>query len=229
MLAVLATAQFTTTLEFTVVLVALPDVARDLALGSGTRAWVLGAYAVAFGGLLLAGGRIADTVGPRRAFVVAAAALGIASAGAALATGGASLLVWRAAQGVAAAVLQPAALAALQHAFPPGPARARAVAVWGGVGAGGLAAGTVLGGALTAVSWRLPFAVVSPLLLGCAGAAAVVLRAPRRGGSPAPIVATGLASGATVSLALAATVAAERRVALSDHAPPGSFPVPCWA
>jgi MFS family permease len=176
-LAVLALAQAATTYEFTVAFVALPAVVTDLDVPPTLVAWVPGAYAATFGGGLLAAGRLVDRHGVRPVVALAPLALAATTAAVALASSPAVLLAGRAGQGLAAAVLQPAVLAAMTR-VATGPARARAWGVWSAVGAGGLAAGTSLGGMLAAVDWRLAVGVVVPVCLLVAGRAGVLPPAP---------------------------------------------------
>lgn len=177
-LAVPAVAQFLIALDYSIIYIALPSIARDLALDPATAHWVISAYAVPFAGFLMAGGRLTDRLGPRRVFVAAITLFGVACLVGGFATGGGPLLAARGGQGFAAALLQPAVLGLIGTTFPAGPARGRALAVWSSVGASGLAAGAILGGLLTTSSWRLTFLVNVPLTLLCALAAA---RGGRRG------------------------------------------------
>ncbi|SFM97733.1 Predicted arabinose efflux permease, MFS family [Pseudonocardia ammonioxydans] len=209
-LTILALAQFTTTLEFSIVHVALPAIDRDLHLGPVLLQWVPSAYAVFLAGLLLVSGRLAERFGPLRMFRWAVLLLAAASALAAVAPDSATLLGARAAQGAAAALLQPAALGLLQHAVPDPAARARAFAAWSAAGATGLAVGAAVGGLLTLVSWRWTFAVTVPLLLPCAAGALFRLRAPA---TPAchravPVAAALLGTGAALAVVTALTVIA---------------------
>jgi MFS family permease len=181
-LVLLSLAQFVIALDYSIIYVALPSIAADLHLAPAAAQWVVSAYAVLFAGFLVLGGRICDRVGARRLFIVAVAAFGLASAAGAAAVDGAVLLAARGGQGLCAALLQPAVLGLIGTTWPAGPARSRAVAVWGSVGATGLAAGAILGGLLTTASWRLTFLLSVPLTLACAlGAAART--GPDRAGS----------------------------------------------
>jgi MFS family permease len=130
-LASLSLAQFTTTLEFSVVFVALPSIARAFHLEPVAVPWVAGAYAVTFGGLLVLGGRLADRLGARRLFLAAVTGFAAASVVGTLAISTAVLLIARASQGVAAAMLQPAVLGLMQARFPREPVRGRAWARFG--------------------------------------------------------------------------------------------------
>ncbi|WP_211225509.1 MFS transporter [Amycolatopsis nigrescens] len=212
MLTVLSTAQFTTTLEFSVLYIALPSIAADLRLEPALAQWVVSAYAVLFAGFLVVGGRLTDRFGARRLFVLALVLFGTASAAGAVAGDGAVLLTARGAQGFAAALLQPAVLGLIGTTFPAGPPRARALAVWGSVGASGLAAGAILGGLLTALSWRLTFAVNVPLVLLCALGAVVWIR-PSRDREPAgriPLLSSVLGTGTALALVLGLTLGPEQ-------------------
>ncbi|MEV5410725.1 MFS transporter [Thermopolyspora sp. NPDC052614] len=180
-LAVPSVAQFLLALDYSIIYVALPSIARDLALDPALAQWVISAYAVPFAGFLMAGGRLADRLGVRRLFIAAITLFGAAGAVGGLAGGGGVLLAARGAQGFAAALLQPAVLGLIGTMFPAGPSRSRALAVWGAVGASGLAAGAILGGLLTTSSWRLTFLINVPLALWCALAARA-----RVGGRPGP-------------------------------------------
>ncbi|GAB2583068.1 DHA2 family efflux MFS transporter permease subunit [Streptomyces capparidis] len=148
-LAALAGAQFTVTLGTSVVNVALPAVRDGVGLSDGGTAWVVNAYGLAFGALLLLGGRAADLAGRRRVLLAGLGLFAAASFTAGLATSPWLLITARTAQGVGAAAVAPAALAVVMHLFPPGPGRGRALGVWGAVSGAGGAAGVLLGGLLT--------------------------------------------------------------------------------
>jgi EmrB/QacA subfamily drug resistance transporter len=167
-LAVIALAQLTVVLDGTIVNIALPSAQVDLGMSDASRSWVVTAYALAFGGLLLLGGRIADYWGRKRAFLTGMIGFAVASAIGGLAQNAAELFAARALQGVFAALLAPAALALLAVTFPTGRDRGKAFAVFGAIGGGGAAIGLVLGGLLTEyASWRwcllmnIPIAIVA--------------------------------------------------------------------
>ncbi|MFI6684769.1 MFS transporter [Streptomyces sp. NPDC050485] len=207
-LAVLSVAQFLIALDYSIIYIALPSIAADLHLTPSLAPWVVSAYAVLFAGFLVVGGRLADRIGAKRLFVAAIIAFGAASAVGGAAQDGAVLLAARGAQGLGAALLQPAVLALIGTTFPAGPARGRALAVWGSVGASGLAAGAILGGLLTSASWRLTFVINVPLTLLCALGAALCVRAARET-SPAariPVLASLLGTGTVLTLVLALTL-----------------------
>ncbi|MFF1543789.1 MFS transporter [Streptomyces sp. NPDC058291] len=167
----LSAAQFLIALDFSVIFVALPDIGSDLSLSGSAMQWVVSAYSVFFAGFLIVGGRVGDRLGARTLFMAALVIFGVASLLGGLAANAALLLVARGAQGVAAAALQPSILALVNTTFPAGRERTRALAVWGTVGASGLAAGVVIGGLLTTVSWRWTFFVNLPFAVLCALAA----------------------------------------------------------
>ncbi|MFD4404017.1 MFS transporter [Nocardia sp. NPDC058499] len=154
-LAVIATAQLMVVLDATIVNIALPSVQAELGLSDANRQWVVTAYALAFGGLLLLGGRISGAIGHRRAFVIGLAGFAVASALGGAAEGAGLLFTARAGQGVFAALLAPAALSLLTVTFVEARERSRAFGVFAAVGAGGSAVGMVAGGILTEhANWR---------------------------------------------------------------------------
>ncbi|MDG9725745.1 MULTISPECIES: MFS transporter [unclassified Streptomyces] len=147
--------QFLVVLDVSVVNVALPSMRTDLGLSAQGLQWVVNAYAIAFAGFMLLGGRAGDLYGRKRMFLVGLGLFTLASLGGGLAQEGWQLLVARAAQGLGAAVLAPSTLTILTAAVPEGAARARAIATWTAVGAGGGAAGGLVGGVLVdGLSWR---------------------------------------------------------------------------
>jgi MFS family permease len=204
----LCLAQFMLVLDVTVMNVALPQVSAELGLDGRSAAWAIAAYAIAFGGLLLLGGRLADLVGSRRMVLTGLAVFTGASLAAGLADSTAALLAARGVQGAGAALLSPAALSAVVQLFT-GPARARALAVWGGVGASGAAVGVLLGGLLVGgPGWRWIFYVNVPVgLLVAAGLPLVVpaLRAPANGQRRGRV---DVAGAVLATLGMAALVAA---------------------
>lgn len=154
-LAVVSAAQLMIVLDGSVVNIALPDAQVELNMSNVSRQWVVTAYGLAFGGLLLAGGRISDRWGHKRAFVVGLIGFAIASALGGLAAGTGMLIVARALQGVFAALLAPSVLSLLTLTFLHGRDRATAFGVFSAVAAGGGAVGLLLGGLLTEwANWR---------------------------------------------------------------------------
>ncbi|HWE10752.1 MAG TPA: MFS transporter [Solirubrobacteraceae bacterium] len=154
-LGVLGIAQLMVVLDATVVNIALPSAQKELHFSNDNRQWIVTAYALAFGSLLLLGGRIGDLFGRKRTFVGGAIGFAVASA-----LGGAAqsfdvLVAARALQGVFAALLAPAALSLLTTTFTDPDERGKAFAVWGAIGGGAGALGLLLGGVLTqSLSWR---------------------------------------------------------------------------
>jgi EmrB/QacA subfamily drug resistance transporter len=147
--------QFLVVLDVSVVNVALPSMRTGLGLSAPGLQWVVNAYAIAFAGFMLLGGRAGDLYGRKRMFLVGLGLFTLASLAGGLAQDGWQLLLARAVQGVGAAVLAPSTLTLLTVAVPQGAARARAIATWTAVGAGGGAAGGLVGGVLVqGLSWR---------------------------------------------------------------------------
>ncbi|MEU8328590.1 MFS transporter [Micromonospora sp. NPDC048839] len=175
---VLATAQFLVLLSTSIVNVALPSVRDGLGLSAGSVTWVVNAYVLAFGALLLLGGRLADVFGQRRTYTIGLGIFLVATLGAGLAPTPEVLFASRAGQGVGAAVLSPAALALLLRLHSGPEERNHALAVWGGVSAAGGAAGVLLGGVLTeSLGWRWVFLAAVPLALAALLPVAQVLPA----------------------------------------------------
>ncbi|TVL89989.1 MFS transporter [Streptomyces sp. SAJ15] len=168
--------QFLVVLDVSVVNVALPSIRADLGLGETGLQWVVNAYALTFAGFLLLGGRVADIFGRKRAFLTGLGLFLAASLAGGLAQQPWQLVAARAAQGVGAAVLSPATLTILTTAFADGAARTRAIGTWSAVGAGGGAAGALVGGLLTEyLSWRWVLLVNVPVGVLVLVAAAVWL------------------------------------------------------
>ncbi|MET7964670.1 MFS transporter [Micromonospora zamorensis] len=154
-LAVIAVSQLMVVLDATIVNIALPQAQADLGISDANRQWVVTAYTLAFGGLLLLGGRIADYWGRKRTFIVGMTGFAVASALGGLATTGGMLFAARALQGAFGALLAPAALALLTVLFTEATERAKAFAVYGAIAGGGSAVGLLLGGVLTEYAdWR---------------------------------------------------------------------------
>src|SRR5215468_7849231 len=183
-LAVIATAQLMVALDLTIVNVALPHIRDALGFSGPNLEWVVNAYAVAFGGLLLLGGRAGDLLGRRRIFIAGLLVFSLASLLGGLATGQAWLIAARAAQGAGAAMAAPTALSLIAVTFPEGPPRTRATAVYSTMAILGIVAGLIAGGLLvTYASWRWVMFVNVPIGLVVAALAARVLpETGRRGG-----------------------------------------------
>jgi EmrB/QacA subfamily drug resistance transporter len=179
-LAVIAISQLMIVLDASVVIVALPSAQRALHISIADRQWVVSAYTLAFGSLLLLGGRIADYLGRRRMFVIGLLGFGASSALGGLAQNAAMLFGARALQGAFAAVMAPAALSLLTTTFTEVTERARAFGVYGAIAGGGAAIGLVLGGTLTQLaSWRWTLLINAPIALVAAVAAMRVVRESR--------------------------------------------------
>ncbi|MYW69786.1 MFS transporter [Streptomyces sp. SID8379] len=165
-LAVLGLAQLMILLDGTIVNVALPSLQRDLGMADGDRPWVITSYTLAFGGLLLLAGRIADLVGRRRVFLAGLAGFAVASGAGGLAPTAGALFAARAFQGVFAALLAASALALITTTFSDPRERRRAIAVFGALGGTGGALGVTLGGVLTdGLGWRWCLYVNVPIAL----------------------------------------------------------------
>lgn len=179
-----ALATFMTYLDNNIVNVALPRIQDDLHLTVSGLEWVVSAYILVFASLLLAGGRMADVWGRRRMFLVGMTVFTAASLAAGLAGSAGSLVAARAVQGLGAALVTPTALAIISATFTDAKERARAVGVWGGVGALALALGPLLGGLISQhLSWGWIFFINVPVGVVTLALAATVLRESRAEGS----------------------------------------------
>src|ERR671918_1612505 len=162
-LGLLGVAQLMLILDVTVVAIALPHIAAELALDREALTWVVSGYTLAFGGFLLLGGRAADVFGARRLVLAGLLVFAGASLLAGLATSGSVLLAGRITQGLAAAILSPAALSLVVTIFE-GDERNKALGIWSALGGGGAALGVLLGGLLTAgPGWSWVFFVNVPV------------------------------------------------------------------
>jgi EmrB/QacA subfamily drug resistance transporter len=179
-LALLCTAFFMVILDSAIVVVALPSIDADVAFSAGDLQWVLSAYLLSFGGLLLLGGRAADLLGRRRMFVAGTALFALASLGAGLAGTAGALLTARAVQGVAAAIMTPTALSILMTTFPEGAERNKALGIWGSTGAIGGTAAWLIGGPITSgLGWEWIFFINVPVAALVAALSPVLLRESR--------------------------------------------------
>jgi EmrB/QacA subfamily drug resistance transporter len=192
---------FVIILDATIVSVALPEIARDLGFTTANLAWVVNAYTLAFAGALLLGGRLVASYGSRAVFLAGIVGFGAASLVCGVSTLPGELVAARAVQGLFGALLMPATLTVVTIAYPAGKERAHALGLWSAVGAGGGAAGTVLGGVLTdALNWRWVFLVNVPIAaIGAVGAAFVLVPARRRR-VPLDLIGAVLATGGLASL-----------------------------
>ncbi|MBJ6645539.1 MFS transporter [Streptomyces sp. BSE7-9] len=189
----IAIAQLMVVLDATIVNIALPSAQQDLGISDGNRQWVVTAYALAFGGLLLFGGRIADLWGRKRAFVVGLGGFALASALGGAATNEAMMFGARALQGAFGALLAPAALSLLAVMFTDGKERAKAFGIYGAIAGGGGAVGLILGGFLTEyLDWRWTFFVNIPFAVIAAAGAYFVIREPAGGRNRSPLDVPGV-------------------------------------
>jgi EmrB/QacA subfamily drug resistance transporter len=162
-LILLGLAQFMVILDITVVNVALPSIQEDLAFSEGDLQWVITAYVLFTGGLLMLGGRATDLFGRRRVFLAGLGTFTLASLASGLASSPEALIVARAAQGIGAAMLTPGALSIVTTTYV-GSQRTAALAAWGAIGSAGAAAGVVLGGILTSgLGWEWVFFINVPI------------------------------------------------------------------
>ena len=163
-LAVIVAAQFMVVLDIPIVNVALPSIKTDLHFSQESLQWVITAYSIFFGGVLLLGGRLADVLGRRRLFMAGLALFTVSSLLDGLAWSEGSLIAFRSLQGLGAALLSPAALSILTTTFREGRERNLALGIWGAASGSGGAAGVLLGGALTSsLSWSWIFFINIPV------------------------------------------------------------------
>ena len=172
--------QLLATMDSTVAIVALPKIQNELSLSDAGRSWVITSYVLTFGGLMLLGGRLGDTIGRKRTFIVGVALFTISSVLCAVAWDEVTLVIARLSQGVGSAIASPTGLALVATTFPKGPARNAATAVFAAMTAIGSVMGLVVGGALTEVSWRLAFMVNVPIGLVMIYLARTALRETNR-------------------------------------------------
>jgi len=166
-LVLICIAQFMVVLDSTVTNVALPSIQKDLGLTEANLQWIINAYTLVFGGLLLLGGRLGDLLGRKRLFLVGLVIFTFASLMNGLAQSEGMLIGFRALQGLGAALISPAALSIISTTFEEGAERAKALAVWAAIAIGGAAFGLILGGALVEwFSWPWIFFVNVPVGVG---------------------------------------------------------------
>jgi len=183
-LIVISVAQLMVVLDATIVTVALPSIQRALHFSPANLEWVISGYTLAFGGLLLLGGRLGDVLGRRRMFVLGLAVFSLGSLAGGLATTSGWLIASRAVQGIGGAIAAPTALSLIGDTFPEGPSRTRAMGVYAAMSGAGGALGLLLGGILTDIaSWRWVLFVNVPIGAVVAVTAPLVLgRSAQRGG-----------------------------------------------
>jgi EmrB/QacA subfamily drug resistance transporter len=201
-LVIVAATQLMIVLDATIVNIALPQAQADLGISDGNRTWVVTAYALAFGALLLLGGRISDYWGRRKSFLVGMTGFAVSSAVGGLAQESWQLFAARAGQGVFAALLAPAALAILTVTFVEPKERAKAFGVFGAIAGGGAAVGLLLGGVLTEyLSWRWCLLVNVPVaVVAVIAAASVIVESKAAGDTRYDIVGAVLVSMGLASL-----------------------------
>src|SRR5438093_7666177 len=165
-LILLCAAQFVVVLDASIVNVALPSIGKGLHFSERNLPWVVNAYVIAFGGFLLLGGRAADLLGRRRVFIAGLMVVAVASLAAGFAASQGQLIAARAAQGLGAAIISPAALSIVTTTFRDGAERNKALGAWGAVAGMGGAAGVLLGGILTdGLGWQWVLWVNVPVAL----------------------------------------------------------------
>lgn len=210
-LGVIAVAQLMVVLDASIINIALPKAQAALKISDVDRQWVITAYTLAFGGLLLLGGRIADYVGRKRMFIVGLAGFAAASALGGVAQNAQMLFGARALQGAFAALLAPAALSLISVTFTETKERAQAFGVYGAISGGGAAIGLILGGALTEyASWRWCLLVNVPIAIAAAlGAIAYVHESKAHGNTKYDLPGAFLVTTGLVSLVYGFTEAAK--------------------
>lgn len=167
--ALVLSASFVVVLDFSIVNVALASIQRQVGFSAATLQWVVTAYAISFGGFLVLGGKLADRFGHRRMFVLGLLTFTVSSLAGGLASGPELLVSARVVQGIGAALVAPAALAVITTGYPQGPARNRALGIYGATASVGFVGGLVLGGALVQfLGWRAVFFVNVPVGLSAA-------------------------------------------------------------
>jgi EmrB/QacA subfamily drug resistance transporter len=179
-LALLCTAFFMVILDSAIVVVALPSIDADLGFGAGDLQWVLSAYLLSFGGLLLLGGRAADLLGRRRLFMAGTSLFALASLACGLSGSADVLIAARVVQGVAAAIMTPTALSIVTTTFPEGAERNKALGIWAAIGGIGATAAWLVGGPITdGLGWEWIFFINVPVALAVVALSPALLRESR--------------------------------------------------
>ncbi|MEU5598919.1 MFS transporter [Streptomyces sp. NPDC020298] len=201
-LVIIALAQLMVVLDATIVNIALPSAQHDLGMSDGNRQWVITAYTLAFGGLLLLGGRIADLVGRKRTFVIGLVGFAAASALGGAATTSGMLFGARALQGAFAAVLAPSALSLLTTTFTDPKERGKAFGIYGALAGSGSAIGFIVGGLLTEyLNWRWCLYVNVPIaIIAVIGALALLHDRPGHAGARLDVPGALLGCGGLVAV-----------------------------
>lgn len=213
-LAVIAVTQLMVVLDASIVNVAMPSAQADLGITDADRQWLVTAYTLAFGGLLLLGGRIADFVGRKRVLIIGLLGFAGASAIGGIAQNAGQLYAARGLQGAFAAILAPAALSLITVTFTEGKERARAFGVFGAISGGGAAIGLILGGILTEyASWRWCLGVNVPIAIVAALFAVPIVKESKAGGNTSyDVVGAVLATVGLVGLVYGFTEAAKEDI-----------------
>jgi EmrB/QacA subfamily drug resistance transporter len=218
-LLLMAGAQFMVVVDETVVNVAIPSVARDLAMSTSALSWVVNAYLLFFGGFLLVSGRLADAVGKRRLFLAGLVLFAGASGVCGLAGSSGQLIGARAAQGLGAALMSPTALSILTTTFHDQAGRRRALAVWGALLGLGATAGVLLGGVIVEyLSWPWIFYVNVPIAIVIGVGTLLVVPGGTRGDARAKVDVCGAALVTAASLLLVHTTIGVSDAGITDPA-----------
>lgn len=219
-MAVLLAANFTLAVDFSILTVALPPIGRELGFDDAALQWIVTVFAVCAASFTLFFGRVADLFGRKRLFLTGIVLLGVASLAGGLAATPGMLLAARAGQGIATAMVTPAALALMTTMFPEGPARSRALGLNGALMAAGFTTGAVLGGVLTgSVSWRWAFLLNVAVAVAAFVVGVAVLREPSRARRPR----LDLVGAVTVTAALVALVLGIDSAGRQGWAHPGTW------
>ena len=220
-LALILTAAFMVVLDFSIVNVALPSIEAELGFPADAVQWIITAYAIAFGGLLILGGRAADLFGRRRMFIAGLLVFSAASLAGGLAHDPVLLVASRLVQGAGAALVAPAALSLITTGFAEGPQRNRALGIYGATASVGFVAGQVLGGVLVQfTSWRAVFLVNVPVGLLAVALAPWLLGESRRRRQGAKL---DVAGALLITVAVAAAVFAVSQLDVLGWASPVLF------
>lgn len=174
---ILAISQLVMALDYTIIFVAMPSLGNELGFTTNHLQWVVSAYSLTFGGLLLIGGRLSDLLGRRRMFIIAMGLFGLGSLLGGLAESQLMLITARGLQGLGAALLSPATLSLIMSNFKEGKERNRALGIWASMGGVGMSLGLLLGGLLTSyVGWEATFFVNVPIAILVIILAPIVLK-----------------------------------------------------
>ncbi|MFF9286148.1 MFS transporter [Streptomyces griseosporeus] len=224
-LGVVSVAQFVIAIDSAIINVMGPELQSAIGLSTTGLTWVMNIYVLLFGGLLLLGGRLADTIGRREVFLAGLGLFTLASLAAGLADSEAALLTARAAQGVGAAALSPASLSILVTVFPDPKERAKAFGVWGAVIGIGASVGTILGGAIVNADWRWAFWINVPVGVLLAVAAVALVKLPRPSGDRPAKDLAGAVTGTAGVLLLVYAIVTSSDEGWTDWKVAGSFVV----